>query len=100
MFFLGVLLGLAVAAVIGWYGSRRQRTRISSMERSLSNEFRRVTALENEVAAAKAAGAEAVRSEKLRNAREFGQYKILLGRADVALAQAKQARNDSILEAA
>jgi hypothetical protein len=100
MFFLGVLVGVVAAAVIGWVGSNRRRTQISSMERRLSSEFRRVAALEDALAAAKAAGAQAVRDEKLRNTREFGQYKILLRRADVALAQAKEARNESVLEAA
>jgi hypothetical protein len=100
MFFWGVLVGLIGAVLIGWYGSKKQRDHVSAMERALSGESRRVTALERELATAKAEGAEAVRNEKLRQAREFGQYKILLRRADTALAQAKAARDDSILDAA
>ncbi len=100
MFLPGVLVGLAIAALIAWSLIHRQRVRITSLELQLSNEFRRVTALENEVAVAKAEGALAVRNEKLRNAREFGQYKKLLRRADVALAQARATRDDSVLEAA
>lgn len=100
MFLLGVLVGFVAAALCGWYVAKMRHTRIDTLERRLSAEFRHVTALENELAAAKAAGAQAVRNEKLRNAREFRQYKTLLRRADVALAQAKAERAGSVLEAA
>jgi hypothetical protein len=100
VFLPGVFVGLAIAALIAGSLIHRQRVRISSLELQLSNESGRVSALENEVAVAKAEGALAVRNEKLRNAREFGQYKKLLRRADVALAQAKAKRDDSVLEAA
>jgi hypothetical protein len=100
VFFLGVFVGLVAAFLIGGYVVKNQRMRMASLEEQLSAEFHRVTALENELAAVKAAGVQAVRDEKLRNAREFGQYKTLLRRADVALAQAKAERGDSVLEAA
>ncbi|MFW2383787.1 MAG: hypothetical protein ACN4GZ_18695 [Acidimicrobiales bacterium] len=100
MFFLGVLVGLALSAVIGWYIARRQRTDVESLERKLSAEARKASALESELAAEKVARAQAVRDEKLRNSREFRQYKTLLRRADAALAQAKAERDQAHFEAA
>jgi hypothetical protein len=100
MFILGVIVGLIATALVGVIMSRRQNEQMAATRRTSSSQVRRIAALENEVAEAKSAGAAAVRDEKLRNAREFSQYKILLRRADSALAQAKAQRNDDVLSEA
>ncbi len=89
-----------MAMALGWLWQRRAPHGVISLERTVSAQFRKITDLEHELAEAKAAGALAVRNEKLRNAREFRQYKRLLRRADTALAQAKAERAGEILEAA
>lgn len=96
MFLLGAIIGLALGAGTVLMLTRRQRERLEAVERTSSSQFRRITALEKELAETKTSAAARVRDEKLRNAREFGQYKTLLRRADVALAQAKAARRRDV----
>jgi len=100
VFFVGVIVGLALAVAAAWWRQRRAPQAVISLERTVSAQFRKITELEHELAEAKAGAAQAVRNEKLRNAREFKQYKKLLRRADTALAQAKAERAASVLEAA
>lgn len=93
MFILGVIVGLAAGALLAWLMNQKQRDQLASTERTNSSQFRRILALEKELADARADGVAGVRDEKLRNAREFRQYKTLLRRADAALAQAKADRH-------
>ncbi len=92
MFIFGVIVGLVAATLVAVLMNRRQSAEIANMERTSSSQFRRITALEKKVADAQLAGAASVRDEKLRNTREFNQYKTLLRRADSALAQARADR--------
>ncbi len=96
MFLLGAIIGLALGGALALVLTRKQRDRLDGVERTSSSQFRRITALEKELAEVKTDAAARIRAEKLRNAREFGQYKTLLRRADVALAQAKAARRGQV----
>ncbi len=88
LFMLGVAVGAVIATVlwlllaqsdvVSWIDRRVRTGRVAELERALEQ--------------VKAESAEAIRLEKLRSARQFGQYKILLRRADRALAEARAER--------
>ena len=98
MFYLGTITGFIVTAVIAAVLLRRQTARLGSYDRERSAHFRRVTELERELTTAKASSASVRRAAELRSEREFGQYKILLRRADTALAQARAERRKSSMQ--
>ncbi len=90
MFIFGVIVGVVLAIGGMLLLRRKEQAQLEVMEAERSAHFRRVTELERELAEARALVASVKRDERLRSQREFGQYKILLRRADSALAQARR----------
>lgn len=87
------ILGVVIGTVLGIGGMllvwRMQNARLVASDAQRSAQFRRIRELEGQVVETQSLAATAMRDERLRLEREFGQYKILLRRADSALAQAK-----------
>lgn len=93
MFLLGVFVGAVVAGVVASVVLMGQRRRLTDLEDQRRAHERRISELERAVETERAAGASAVRNTQLRTERQFVQYKILLKRADRALAEARAARD-------
>ncbi|NNF56477.1 MAG: hypothetical protein HKN03_18780 [Acidimicrobiales bacterium] len=102
MFILGVIVGVFLGMGAMVLLRRKEQGRLRVLEAERSAHFRRVTELERQLAESRALVASVKRDERLRSQREFGQYKILLRRADSALAQARQdlGRLDALRHAA
>ena len=100
VFILGAIIGFAIAAVCGALLLRREQRRTDELDRERFALSRHNRKLEKSLANAQADTDSAVRDERLRNAREFGQYKILLRRADIALAQARAERAEADMSTA
>lgn len=87
VFLLGLVIGVVGTAAAAVFLDRRHRRRIAELEGARTALVRRIAELEQSAAE--------VRDARLRAEREFNQYKILLKRADRALADARAARDSA-----
>lgn len=85
MFLLGLVIGVIGTAAAALVLDRRHQRRFADLERERAALARRIAELEESASGA--------RDARLRSEREFNQYKILLKRADRALADARAARD-------